>query len=665
MSAQVGSAALIAAALLAAYGIIALVAGLRRGDGRWVESGRIAVLVLAGLVTVAVVMMEIALARFDFSLRYVARNVNLHTPLVFRLVALWGALEGSILLWQWLLALFAAIVALRHGTAGARGYWALAVLLGVSEFFLLMMLGPADPFLRLPVAPPDGRGLNPLLQNHPLMAIHPPFLYLGYVGFSLPYAFAMGSLLAGPPHDDWWEAARPWTLFAWTSLTVGLFLGARWSYDVLGWGGYWGWDPVENAAFLPWLVSTALLHSATVQSRRGRMRLWNLGLVVLTFLLTIFGTFLTRSGVLASVHTFTTSLIGPLFFGFLAVATVFSLGIILTHLPRGPDGDAFEGYLSRETAMLLNNVVLLVMAITVFFGTVYPLAVQAITGAQVSVGSPFYERLFAPLGMVLLLLMGAGTVMRWGRSTAVEMHRLVWLAVAAAVIAGVLALNGVRGIFTVIGLGLVAFMALAQIGEIGRAMGAGRRAGQGALRRFAVLLAASPQRYFGYLTHLGLAVVMVGIIASTAYRTEMEAALLPGERMQLASYTLRFEGTQRTRRPDKTVLSANVTVLIAGGDVQAVTAHRGARPATALHPSLNMYPHSPNGVTTPAVRSTWRDDLYVVLMGVDPSGRAILKVISRPLVAWIWVGGLLMTAAAILNLSPRRRRDGPHRAALP
>lgn len=655
MAGEIGSASLLAAALLALYGIGALVTGERRRDSRWLASGRLAVLGVFGFATVAAAVMEAALVRFDFSLRYVASHVNLGTPLVFRIAGLWGALEGSILFWLWLLALFAAIIAVRGGaTPSGTTPYALALLLGISAFFLLMMLGPADPFVRLPLRPADGRGLNPLLQNHALMAVHPPFLYLGYVGFAVPYALAMASLLKGQGDDAWWTAARPWALFAWTSLTAGLFLGARWSYDVLGWGGYWGWDPVENAAFLPWLVGTALLHSAMVQSRRGQMRLWNLALVVLTFLLTIFGTFLTRSGVLASVHTFTQSLIGPLFLAFLAAATLFSLGVVLVGIPRGSHEEGFEGYLSREAAMLMNNLVLLVMAFTVFIGTVYPLFVQAATSAQVGVGAPFFDRVFVPMGMLLLVVMAAGTLMRWGRSTAHELRRLGWVMAGSVLVMAVLAVNGIRRPFTVLGLGLVASMAFAQIVEISDALTSARRTGKGTLRALRAVLAVSPQRYYGYLTHLGLAVVMVGIIASTAYRTEIERSLRPGERAQIGPYALQYVATTRVSRPDKIILAATVALAAPGNVLAAGSAH--APVTTVLKPSLNVFPQSPNAVATPAVRSTWREDVYVVFMGTDAaSSAAIFKVILTPMVAWIWAGGAIMIAGSVLNLWPRRR----------
>lgn len=657
MVAAIGSGSLVVAFLLTLFGIAAFIRGHHRRDERWIRGGRNAVFSVFFFVSLAVVMLEIALVRFDFGIAYVANNISLTTPLLFRIITLWGALEGSILLWQWVLALFATLVAAAYRRYPEVIPYVLSVLLGISAFFLMLMLGPADPFLRLDVPPLDGRGLNPLLQNHPLMAVHPPFLYLGYVGFAVPYAFAMGSLLSGRPRDEWISITRRWTLAAWTCLTAGLFLGARWSYDVLGWGGYWGWDPVENAAFLPWLVGTALVHSSMVQARRQLLRIWTLTLIILTFLLTIFGTFLTRSGVLASVHSFTQSLIGPLFLAFLAVTMAFSFGLLLARLGAVRDEGTLSSYLSREAMLVLNNVVLLVMAFTVFFGTVFPLAVEATTGEKITVGPPFFNQMFVPLGVILLILMGAGTVLRWGRAAADEPRRLVMLLVTAALAAAALALAGLRGVLVVIGLGVVAFMALAQLSEFYRGT-RGRQAatGERAIRALRMLFASHPQRYYGYLTHLGLAVVTVGIIASMSYRLEAQRILAVGESLQIGSYTLRYDGLERQLQSDRMVIAARVAVFAGGGEAFAATPGHGA-PAAVLRPSLNFFPQAPNPVATPGVRSSWRDDLYVVLMGVEDDGRrVIISTIVSPLVAWIWAGGVLMVAAGGLNLwAPRRR----------
>lgn len=643
--------------IFACIGVVAFVYGRRRGDARWITRGYTASFGVVVAVTLAVLILELALITANFSVRYVANNISLSTPLTFRIIGLWGALEGSILFWQWIQALFLGVVAVAY----RRRYpelmpYVLAVLLAISGFFLLLMLGPANPFARLLDVPIDGRGLNPLLQNHPLMAVHPPLLYLGYVGFSVPYAFAMASLLAGQFHSEWIGITRRWTLLAWTFLTAGIFLGARWSYDVLGWGGYWAWDPVENASFMPWLVGTAFVHSTMVQQRTSLLRIWNLGLIISAFLLTLFGTFLTRSGIVASVHAFTQSLIGPMFLIFLVVALGGSLWALLRRLPSIRDEGTIGAYLSREALMLLNNVVLLTMAFTVMLGTIFPLMVAALTGAVITVGPPFFNRLFVPLGALLIGLMGLGVIARWGGSGPNDLRRLRWVLVGTGIISGGLAIGGVREGMTLAALGIVAFMALAQLSEFYRGTLAIQAAtGAGPAVAFIRLFGTNRQRYCGYLTHLGLAVAIVGIISSLAYRVEVDQHLETGQSLQVGSYTLRYEGLALERRPDKLVVAANIAVSSGPRGVLAASTGVPER-SERLAPAENFYPQSRTPIATPAVRSSWRDDLYVVLLDFDPRGDSItLKAIISPLVSWIWAGGFLMIATSVVNLWPLPR----------
>ena len=650
MMAMLGFLSLILAVGCAAGGLVALLAGRRlRHDPARAAWGRVAAAGLFAGVTLAVVMMEAALIGFDFSIRYVAANVNRATPLLFRVAGLWGALEGSILLWAWILAALTLLVAVKYrGRHPDLIPSVLTVLFGIALFFVGVMVGPANPFARLPVVPPDGRGLNPLLQNHLLMAIHPPLLYVGYVGLSIPYAFAMGTLLSGQHRDEWMTLTRRWTLVAWTSLTAGLLLGARWSYDVLGWGGYWAWDPVENAAFMPWLVATAFIHSSMVQERRRLLRIWNVSLVILAFLLTIFGTFLTRSGILASVHSFTQSLIGPVFVAFLGLVMVASLLALLARLPQIRDEGGLDSPLSREAMMLLNNVVLLTMAFTIFVGTIFPLIVEAATGAKVTVGPPFFNRLFVPLGVVLLMVMGLGTALRWGRSGAEEMRKLGWLIGMTLLAVTGLGFAGIRGA-ALVALGAVCFMTVAQVGEYVRGALARRAATSEsfpvALRS---LFALNRQRYYGYLTHLGLAIVITGIVGSQSGRIEVQRQLLVGQAMQVGGYTLRLDGLVALPGADKLVVAAPVAVF--SGNSTALAGSPGSPGALdILRPSENFYRQARTPVPTPAVRSTWRQDLYVVLMAFDPAAQsAVLRAVVTPLVSWIWVGGTIMVIAGVL-----------------
>src|SRR2546428_1534470 len=502
MIATLGSISLTLALVCAVAGLVVLAAGRRpRQDPVRAAWGRLAAAGVFVCVTLAVVMMEAALIGFDFSIRYVALNVNRATPLLFRVAGLWGALEGSILLWAWVLTGLTLLVAVEYRSKHSDLIpHVLTVLLGIAVFFVGVMVGPANPFARLPVLPVDGRGLNPLLQNHLLMAIHPPLLYLGYVGFSIPYAFAMGTLLSGRPRDEWMTITRRWTLVAWTSLTAGLLLGARWSYDVLGWGGYWAWDPVENAAIMPWLVATAYLHSVMVEEKRRLLRSWNLSLVIATFALTILGTFLTRSGVVNSVHAFTQSAIGPLLLGYLVAIVVLSVGLLLWRLPTLRDTGAVGSPLSREAIFLFQNVVFVAATLTVLLGTLYPLIAEALSGAQLSIGRPYFDRVEVPLALALLFLMGIGPQLPWHGASRATLERQFTAPIVAAAGGALLAVaTGLGGVLAVLTYALAAFVAATVVQEFARGIRA-RRAppGESTAPAFAILIPRSGSRYGRY-----------------------------------------------------------------------------------------------------------------------------------------------------------------------
>src|SRR2546425_12771067 len=404
---RLGTFALMLALALAVYGLVASVAGVRQGRPLLVESARTTAFSLLGVVAAANGAMLAAILTNDFSIRYVAENSSRATPTFFKVLSLWSADEGSLLLWNLILAGFIAAVAVRFRRHRPETLpWAMAVMYGVSAFYLLLVLGPTSPFERLSVRLSDGRGPLPLLQNHPLMAAHPPFLYLGFIGFTVPFAFAMAALVSGRLSDAWIRLTRRWTLAAWIFLTVGLILGALWSYGVLGWGGYWAWDPVENVALLPWLLATAFLHSAVIQERRGMLKVWNLSLIVGTFALTTFGTFLTRGSILLSVHAFAQSAVGPMYLGFLVAALVGGFGLIAARAWRLRSEGRFDSSLSREAAFLGNNLILLAVTFVVLLGTIFPLVVEALTNRQSTVGGPYFVQTTVPLFLLLLFLMG-------------------------------------------------------------------------------------------------------------------------------------------------------------------------------------------------------------------------------------------------------------------
>src|SRR5262247_2048879 len=393
---------------LAVYGGVAAGVGARTDRLALIESAQHAALGVFVLVTSCFALLTYAFLTFDFSIRYVASNTNLGTPFYYRITAVWGALEGSIILWSWMLALYTIIMIVRHRVGARELYpWALATMLGIVAFFLLVMTVAAPPFQRQVPVPADGRGLNPLLEDSGMIT-HPVALYLGFTGFTVPFAFAIAALITGRVGDAWIATTRRWTIIAWYFLSLGLLIGGWWSYHVLGWGGYWAWDPVENAAFMPWLTGTAFLHSAMIQERRRMLRLWNMALIILTFALTLFGTFLTRSGVIASVHAFSQGAIGIFFLTFLTLVVLSALGLLAWRWDALRSSGELDSVVSRESAFLLNNVLLVAATFTVFFGTVFPLLSEAVKGAKVSVGAPFFNLVNIPVFLGLLFLMGIG-----------------------------------------------------------------------------------------------------------------------------------------------------------------------------------------------------------------------------------------------------------------
>ena len=647
-----GGAAVIVGLVAAAGGVVVIALGLARITPGWLRPARALMAAMAVASVAAFAVMERALITRDFTVKYVADNGSSATPAVFNFATLWGALEGSILLWTLVLCGFAAAAAVRFRRRGADPAvgWTLLVLFAVSAFFFALMAGPASPFIGFdPPAGYDGPGPNPLLQNHILMAFHPPVLYLGYVGFTVPFAFAIAALATGRLGEDWLAAARRWTLVAWGFLSLGIVLGAWWSYETLGWGGYWAWDPVENASFLPWLTGTAYLHSAAVQQRRGLLQVWNLSLVVATFSLTILGTFITRSGVLDSVHSFTESPIGPALAGFFAVVVVSSLGLIAWRGDELRSEKRIDPALSRETAFLANNVAFAVFAFIVLLGTVFPLIVEAVDGRTVSVGNPYFDRMTRPVGLALLFLMAVGPVLGWGRTGAETLSRRLlvpaWIG-AGSIVAAVAA--GARGWAPLLAFGL------------------GGLAAGSALRRLAPAVRRHKWRGLagrsngGMVVHLGVVMVAVAFAASQSYVRQGEFELAPGQAAEMAGHEIAFVRSEVVEHPNRFERVAHVRI-------------DGTGP---YGPALASYPFASRTIGIPSVRSTLYDDVALSVLSF-PEGaadRVILRVTVQPLVAWLWIGGIVVavgTALALVPTRPRRRERAsepepePAPAALP
>ncbi|MDE3126583.1 MAG: heme lyase CcmF/NrfE family subunit [Gemmatimonadota bacterium] len=641
--------ALMVSLVVVLVGAILGTLGIRSQRSDWVQIAFGTVYANFVLVSLATLAMIYALVTHDFSISYVAQVGSRETPLFYTVISLWGALEGSILFWAWVLGVYStAVVWLNRKRPGNLVPWASVTLLVVALFFAILLVGPANPFRPVFPVPADGPGPNPLLQNHILMAVHPPLLYLGYVGMSVPFAFAVGAMFSGEVmSDDWIRITRPYLMVAWGFLSAAIIAGMWWSYEVLGWGGYWAWDPVENASFMPWLVATAFLHSAMVQERRGMLKLWNLNLMVGTFVLTILGTFLTRSGILSSVHAFTEGPIGYYFLVFIAIVLVAALVMVAGVSDKLHTTGHFDSPTSRETAFLLNNLFLTAFMFTVLVGTLYPLLAEALRGVKVSVGEPFFNKMTLPLIVSLLFLMGVGPALPWGSATKAEMKaKLLPPFSAAAVMAAIALAVGARNPYAVLAYAFVGYAAFANLREYWIGMKARHAAhGESWPVALARLVGGNRRRYGGYVAHLGVLLVALGIAASESFRAEREATLAPGQTITVAGHTARLKEVWGREEPQRAVIGATMEVVQNGKVV-----------ATA-DPRMNFYPTQSAPVPTPQVISSIGGDLYFNLMAFDQNGsHATVKLIVQPLVPWIWFGGGVVVLGAIIGIFPKRRR---------
>ena len=625
--------ALGAAAALTGVGVVGLGLLGRRPDwwreARWLVG---AMLVLSAL---AIVWMERALITRDFTVEFVARHGSHRTPALFNVATLWSALEGSILLWTFVLCGYVAavVVKFKDRRDDPMLAWALLTLFVVSAFFFLLMVGPSNPFRSFDPPPGyDGPGPNPLLQSHILMAFHPPILYLGYVGFTVPFAFAMGALATGRVGEGWLLATRRWTVMAWGLLTLGIILGAWWSYETLGWGGYWAWDPVENVSFLPWLTGTAFIHSVMVQERRGMLRVWNLSLVIATFALTILGTFITRSGVLESVHAFSNSAIGPAFLAFFALIVVVSLGLIAW---RGDELRApghIDSPVSREGAFLANNALFAAFAFVVLLGTVFPLIVEAIDGRTISVGNPYFDRMTMPIGFTLLFFMAIAPVLPWRKaSSGVLGDRLIWPAwIGVGAILFAVVVGGARGWAPLLAFGLAGFAGGAAARQV--VLATRRQGWRGLVGR----------TNGGMIVHLGVVLIAVALAASNAYVRQGEFTLEEGETASIAGHDVTYLGRDVRRFANR--VETRAAIRVDGGQV--------------YEPGIAVYPFAGRNIGIASVRSTAIDDIALsVERFPEDSDAVVLRVVVQPLIVWLWIGGLVMAVGTVAAVVPGKRRQ--------
>jgi cytochrome c-type biogenesis protein CcmF len=654
VTAALGRTLILLALLVSAAGAVVAFAVGRRptvAGARWAERFAYA---FAALMAAANLVMAFALLRHDFSVSYVAQVGSRSLPTWVTIVSLWSSLEGSILFWGLVLGAYVAgatwATRERHPEYAP---WAIGTWLACGTFFAFLIAGPAQPFLTIPNPQPDGPGPNPLLQNHILMAIHPPFLYLGYVGMTIPFGLASAALLSGRLGPDFLRALRTWLLLPWTFLSVAIVLGGWWAYEVLGWGGYWAWDPVENASFLPWLTATAALHSALLMERKGTLKGWTVTLVMATFLLTILGTFMTRSGVFNSVHSFTQSSIGPTILVFLAAALLWSVALLAARVDRlsAPAG-GFEPP-SREAMFLVNNLLFVLFTFTVLIGTVFPLVVEATRGVQMSVGRPYFDRMAVPIGVALLFLMGVGPALPWGRATGAEARRALLPPLIGAAIAILIGfLLGVRHPWTLATIALAGYTAQVTLVEMSRPLRQRMRAGGERLgQALEVQLHQGRRRLAGYVVHGAVVVIVTAIAVSSTLGHSREVQLARGDTFELAGYTLTFLGADPVAEPHRQSLVARVAV------------ERGGRSLGVLTPAMNYYPNQREPVGTPAVRSSWREDLYLSMVNVDPGRQTLgLHAIVKPMVAWIWGATAVLGLASLAGLLPSRRRREEHGA---
>ena len=666
MIAQFGFGVLAVTFLVTLYSVFAAVFGEYKKNPALVESARRAMLLTWPLLTLTAGVLIYLLVNNHYEVQFVYEVTSRSMPTYLKVTAWWGGQAGSLLFWSWLMSAFTSLATVRKWDRDREFLPWVVVISGVTmAFFLGMNLFFENPFAQLyqgfdginahtfqpansiPFTPADGRGLNPLLR-HPGMVIHPPMLYLGFVSFVIPYAFAMAALITGRTDDRWIRLTRRWTLWAWLFLSFGLVLGGRWAYDVLGWGGYWGWDPVEIAAFMPWLTGTAFLHSVMIQEKRGMFKHWNMLLIILTYSLVIFGTFLTRSGVLSSVHAFAQSAIGPLFFIFIGLTLVTSVWLLIRRWDNLRSETTMTSMLSREALFLFNNLLFMGVLVVCFWGVIYPLISELFTGNKITVGPPFYERATSPLFAALMLLMGIAPLSAWGHSTVKTLGRAIWKpAILAVVITIAIFFTYTKNIIALVGFFLVALVILVTIYEYWRGAHARQKTqGENIFTAFWNLTGRNRRRYGGYIIHVSMMLMAIGILGIELFQTETQGRVAAGESLNLSGYTVQY---REIASWDDNGAGVNYTRAVV--DVYENGIYLGQ-----LVPRKDFYFESQQSMTIPGQRATMRDDLYILLIDWEPATMegATFKIYVNPLVNWLWLGSLLFLAGITIAAWPEK-----------
>ena len=646
---ELGEYSLRLALATAIYGVVSYVMAARRNRVDLYMSANKTPIIVWLCIMVSSIALWKAFLTDDFSLQYVWAYSNRDLDVFYKISSFWGGQKGSLLFWTLLLTSYMAVVYFQNRKKNIIVVpYALAIMQLITVFFLFLLNFSTNPFEVLPLPPEDGRGLNPLLQNY-WMVIHPPTLYLGYVGFTVPFAFAMAALITKNLDDGWIRMTRKWTLVSWFFLCMGNLFGSQWAYVELGWGGYWGWDPVENAAFMPLLVATAYLHSVMIQEKRDMMKVWNMSLVLLTFVMTIFGTFITRSGLIQSVHSFDEATLGYYFLGFMAVIIIASVTMILIRLPLLRSKNELDSFLSRESSFLFNNLVLLGIAFATFWGTIFPIISEAVRGVKITVGPPFYNQVNVPIAMVLLALVGIGPVIAWKKASWSNLKRnftrpLLAGLVAAVVIFPFAPLTNKSEILTYVTFILCAFTLTSILTEFYKGAVARRELySETFVGALTSLTWKNKRRYGGYMVHIGIVIIFAGIAGSSSYSVNVEKSLSIGETIEIRGYTLTYEKLS--------IIEANETKTRVIAQLGVV---RDGKRIWTGYPEKEFYKGQNQPVSEVDLLSTWKEDLYLILADFSEDETAAFKVYVNPMVSWLWTGGWVIAFGTFIAMWPDR-----------
>lgn len=644
----IGQFSLLIAFAVSLYTIIVYLVAAKSGNENQLVSGENSVYILTGLLALASAALIYAFVTRDFSIQYVANYSSRDLSLFYTISSFWAGQKGSLLLWSIVLSVFSSIVSIqnRHKNRELIPY-VMVILHVVIAFFIFLMNFSTNPFEKSFETPVDGHGLNPMLQN-PAMMFHPPTLYLGYVGFTVPYAFAMAALITGKLSDVWIVTTRKWTLLSWFFLAMGNLLGAQWAYVELGWGGYWAWDPVENASFMPWLVGTAYLHSVMIQEKKDMLKVWNMALILLTFSLTIFGTFITRSGLIQSVHAFSETTLGYYFLGLLFVTITFSTYYIIKRLPLLKSKNELDSFVSRESSFLFNNLFLVGIAFATLWGTLFPIISEAIRGVKITVGPPFYNQVNVPIGLVLLFLIGVCPLISWRKATMANLKKNFLKPFGVAAIAGLFLYPFIgRGHFMAwLTFSLSIFVLITIAIEFYRGTRArSQTSGEPPFIAFFSLVNRNKRRYGGYFIHIGVVLMYIGIAGSSSYVTEVQQVLNKGESLTIKDYKLTYNGIDVLHpNPSQTSVVANLTVEKSGRFIWEAKPQRDFYKSTSQQPSSEV-----------DIRSTLKEDLYVIFAGFNEDDTATFKVLINPLAKWLWIGGVILGLGTLICMWPDMR----------